>query len=138
MSTRINFWTARRILRGGSALRVLVVDDHSEAADALATYLTFEGMDCRAAYGGMQAIEIGVSWSPHVIVMDISMPDCTGFDAALALRHDKRTCPVVVIAFTALDEAEVRRHSTKNEFDAYCQKGQSPEQLVELINAFRN
>jgi two-component system, OmpR family, response regulator len=136
MSPRIKLWTTRRISRKGSVLRALVVDDHPDAADALATYLRFEGMDCLAAYGGKQAIEAGVNWSPDVVVMDISMPECTGFDAALALRHDKRTCAVVIIAFTALDESEVSRHSAHNEFDAYCQKGQSPTRLLELIGAF--
>jgi two-component system, OmpR family, response regulator len=42
----------------------------------------------------------------------------------------------VILAFTALDESEVRRHLTHITFDGYCQKGQSPAALVALIEYF--
>ncbi len=43
-----------------------------------------------------------------------------------------------MIAFTALDEAEVRRHTVDSEFDGYCQKGRSPVDLIALIYSFTN
>jgi two-component system OmpR family response regulator len=85
--------------------------------------------------GGMEAVKVGVAWRPHVIVMDISMPRCNGFQAAVALRNDKRTRGIAIIAFTALDEMEVRRHLTDKEFDGYCQKGQGPAHLAALIDS---
>jgi two-component system, OmpR family, response regulator len=126
-------WTSRRMVVYDAPLRVLVVDDNHNAAEALAAYLALERMECRVAFGGRDAVSMGTAWSPHAIIMDISMPECTGFDAALALRHDPRTRGTAIIAFTALDEAEVRRHPVGNHFDGYCQKGQSPAQLVALI-----
>ncbi|KQR77268.1 hypothetical protein ASG35_13245 [Burkholderia sp. Leaf177] len=116
-------------------LQILVVDDNVNAAEALAAYLTFERMQCRVAFGGREAILMATSSVPHAVVMDISMPECTGFEAALALRQDQRTLGIAIIAFTALDENEVRRHAVGNEFDGYCQKGQSPVHLVTLILA---
>jgi len=129
-------WTRRRIELREAALRILIVDDNQNAAEALAAYLSFGKMDCRTAFGGLQAISVGVAWRPHVILMDISMPDCNGFEAALALRHDPRTCEITIIAFTALDETEVLRHLTDHEFDGYFQKGQSPTHLLALISTF--
>lgn len=126
-------WTNRRIDGRGEPIRVLVVDDHSVAAEALAMVLSFENMICRVAFGGHEAIAIGREWMPHAIVMDISMPDCTGFEAALALRHDPRTSETSIFAFTALDETEVHRHTIDSEFDGYCQKGQPPATLIALL-----
>ncbi len=129
-------WTARRIQLAGAQLRILVVDDNRNAAEALATYLSFEDIESRVAFGGAEAISIGSAWVPHVIVMDISMPVCNGVQAAYALRHNGRTSGIAMIAFTALDEAEVRRHLTDQEFDGYCQKGQTPANLLALVMTF--
>lgn len=129
-------WTRRRVLLGGSALRVLVADDNRNAADALAAYLSFDRRECRVAFSGSEAIVIGTIWLPHVIVMDVSMPECNGFDAALALRHQIQTSNVAIVAFTASDEAEVRGYLTGDEFDGYCLKGQPPADLLDLLMMF--
>jgi two-component system, OmpR family, response regulator len=110
-----------------------VVDDNHNAAEALAAYLSFEDMLCRIAFRGVQAIAVGIAWISHAIIMDISMPGCSGFEAALTLRQDERTCGIAIIAFTALDDAEVCRHIVDGEFDGYYQKGQRPSDLVALV-----
>jgi CheY-like chemotaxis protein len=88
------------------------------------------------AIGGLQAIEVGTAWQPDIIVMDISMPEINGFEATHALRQDPRTHQIVILAFTALDESEVLRQLTHQMFDGYCQKGQSPNALIALIEHF--
>ena len=122
----------------GAQLRILVVDDNHNAAEALAAYLSFEDVECRMVFGGAEAISIGTAWLPHVIAMDISMPECTGVKAAFALRHNRRTSGITIIAVTALDETEVCRHLTAEEFDGYFQKGQSPANLLALVMTFAN
>jgi CheY-like chemotaxis protein len=110
------------------------VDDHHDAALALAAYLATEAIDARAVFGGLEAIDMGRAWTPHVILMDLTMPQCDGFDAARALRQDSGTGEIAIVAHTALDEAEVRRHLiTGDEFDGYVQKGWPPAQLIALI-----
>jgi CheY-like chemotaxis protein len=87
-NARAAVWTSRRVRRGASKIRVLVEDDNVLAAQALATYLSLEGMDCEAAFGGHAAVSVATEFGSHVIIMDISMPDCDGHRAALALRGD--------------------------------------------------
>jgi two-component system, OmpR family, response regulator len=128
-------WTARRVPLNGDRPRVLVVDDNQNAALALAAYLTLEDIEPRAVFGGMEAIDTTREWPPHVILMDISMPQCDGFEAARALRRDPRTGAIAIIAHTALDEADVRRQVSADEFDGYVQKGWPPAQLLALITA---
>ena len=130
-------WTARRIPAAYTEpLRVLVVDDNKNGAEALAAYLSLDPMECRIALSGAQAIEMATAWVPDVIVMDISMPELNGLEATYVLRRDLRTGNIVIIAFTALDEAEVMRNLLHTAFDGYCQKGQSPLVLVALIDSF--
>jgi two-component system OmpR family response regulator len=130
-------WTRRSIDVGGRQPRVLVVDDNHNAAEAMAAFLSFESMTCRVAFGGLEAISVGTDWAPHVILMDISMPECNGYEATLALRGDQRTSGTVILAFTALnDDAEVRKHLDDQSFDGYCQKGQAPGKLVALVMSF--
>lgn len=129
-------WTDRRIATYVEPLRVLVVDDNVNGAEALAAYLSLDPMECQIATSGAQAIAMATAWVPDVIVMDISMPELNGLEATHALRRDLRTGNIVIIAFTAFDEAEVLRHLFHTSFDGYCQKGQSPLVLVALINSF--
>jgi two-component system, OmpR family, response regulator len=137
-NARPAIWTSRRVPRGTSKIRVLVVDDNVSAAQALATYLSLEGMECEAAFGGRAAVTFATEFRPHVIIMDISMPGCNGYQAALALRADARTNEVAIIAFTALDESELHQHVIDQEFDAYYQKGQAPSRLATLVTLFAN
>jgi two-component system OmpR family response regulator len=77
----VRLWTNRRVQSDGSEVRVLVVDENRNAAEAIATFLLFENMVTRAAFGGMEAIAAALEWWPHVIVMDNSMPEYDGFEA---------------------------------------------------------
>jgi len=124
------------VTRGASKIRVLVVDDNVPAAQALASYLSLEGMECVAVFGGHAAVSVATEFRPHVIIMDISMPECDGYQAALALRGDARTKEVAIVAFTAFDETELRQHDVDHEFDAYYQKGQTPSRLATLVTLF--
>lgn len=135
-NARAAIWTSRRVTRGTSKIRVLIVDDNVSAAQALATYLSLEGMECKAAFGGHAAVTSATEFRPHVVIMDISMPVCNGYQAALALRADAWTNEVAIIAFTALDESELHQHVVDHEFDAYYQKGQAPSRLVTLVTLF--
>ncbi|OXC79352.1 hypothetical protein BSU04_07480 [Caballeronia sordidicola] len=94
-----------------------MVDDNHNAAEAMAAFLSFESMACRVAFGGLEAITIGVQ-------------------AALALRQNKHISGIATVAFTALDEAKVCRHLADQEFDGYFQKGQSPANLLTLVVTF--
>ncbi|SDR54045.1 Response regulator receiver domain-containing protein [Paraburkholderia fungorum] len=130
-------WTTRRAKVNCAALRVLVVDDDEHAALAVATYLSAETLDSRAAFGGLEAVDASRVWEPHIILMDLTMPHLDGYHATHALRQDTSGRDTVIIAHTALDETEVRRHEiAAGDFDAYLRKGRSPAQLIALLRFF--
>jgi len=128
--------TQRRVDLEGKGMRILVVDDNPNSAEALAAYIASENIECRIALGGAQAVAVGGDWLPNLIIMDVSMPEINGVQAALLLRNYQKTKGIAMIAFTALDVSEVKRLMTDHEFDGYFQKGQPPADLLALAKHY--
>ncbi len=82
----------------------------------------------------MDALQAIDGWVPHVVVLDISMPEHDGFATARVLRRISPTRNAGIIAFTALGEDYVRSKGVHAGFDGYCQKGNAPSVLVNLIS----
>ncbi|MEW5881946.1 MAG: response regulator, partial [Pseudomonadota bacterium] len=82
-----------------SAAAVLVVDDDPAAVEISATLLQAAGMRVLRAYGGREAIATAIAERPALMVLDIMMPDTSGFDVVAELRADAhgRTIPIVVV-----------------------------------------
>ncbi|MEC5409361.1 response regulator [Paraburkholderia sp. MPAMCS5] len=113
---------------------MLVVDDNEASGLALTAALGEEAMDTRLATSGLEALECTRSRTPDVIVLDINMPHHDGFSTARVLRRVLSTRHAAIVAFTALDEREVRERGELAGFDGYCQKGQPPEELLTVIH----
>ncbi|WP_277185100.1 response regulator [Caballeronia sp. BR00000012568055] len=126
-------WTNRSVDVDRQQWRILVVDDHAHSAEALSAALTSDGYDTRVALSGVDALHAVDHWSPHIIILDITMPEHDGFATARVLRRIAPTRDAGIIAFTALGEELVRKQGLSAGFDGYCQKGNSPDALVQLI-----
>jgi CheY-like chemotaxis protein len=116
-----------------AGVNVLVVDDDVNSGEALAAYLASHGAKVRYVDNGPGAIDILKSWLADVAVLDISMPVVDGFATARMIRNSARGQDVTLIAHTALPEALVEKRALVSGFDAYCQKGTSPESLLALV-----
>ncbi|MGI4861766.1 MAG: response regulator [Janthinobacterium lividum] len=127
-------WSGRQVRNLESTTRVLIVDDYEPAAEALATALGYEGFDTRFAFSGIEALGTIDAWVPHVIVLDINMPEHDGFETASIMRRLTATRNLGIIAFTALSDVEIEPRAHLCGFDAYCQKGSPLQQLIELID----
>ena len=88
--------------------RILVVDDNEASAEGLAAALAADGLDTRYVLSGVDALHAIDGWVPHVVVLDISMPEHDGFATARVLRRISPTRNAGIIAFTALGEDYVR------------------------------
>jgi two-component system OmpR family response regulator len=127
-------WTSRNVDADNDIWRILVVDDNEASAESLAAALKADGCDTRFALSGVDALQAIDGWVPHIVVLDISMPEHDGFATARVLRRISPTRNVGIIAFTALGEDYVRSKGVRAGFDGYCQKGNTPRALVELIS----
>jgi CheY-like chemotaxis protein len=82
------------------ARRILVVDDHADAALALGQLLEVLGHTVRLAYGGAEALELAAAFQPEVIFLDLAMPEMDGFAVARRLRQTPVLDRVLVVALT--------------------------------------
>lgn len=81
--------------------KVLVVDDDARAVDLLAAHLDAPGYTVLRAYGGQAGIDAARREEPDVMVLDLMMPEVSGFDVVEALRTEPRTAAIPVIVVTA-------------------------------------
>ena len=89
-------------LQQGKTLRVLVVDDDPAAVELIAVRLLDLASTVERAYGGREAIDVARRELPDLIVLDLMMPDVTGFDVVQALRGHPDTARIPIIVLTAM------------------------------------
>ena len=87
----------------GEPARVLVVDDNVQAVELVATALEAEGCRVMRAYGGAEAIEAARSALPDLVILDLMMPEVSGFEVARALRDSEQTARIPILVLTAKD-----------------------------------
>jgi len=80
---------------------VLVVDDDPKAVEVIAALLPLPAYATVRAYGGQEAIVLATRMRPDLILLDLMMPDVTGFDVVRALRSDPGTAGIPILVVTA-------------------------------------
>jgi PAS domain S-box-containing protein len=113
--------------------RVLVVDDNRDAADSLAMVLGKAGHETFTAYTGERALQIGEREHPDVIVLDIGMPDMTGYEAAQRVRRTKWGNDILLLAITGWGQKEDIERALKAGFDFHMTKPADPEHVENLL-----
>jgi CheY-like chemotaxis protein len=90
--------------------KVLIVDDEPANRTWLKKALEPEGFEVVPASGGREAIELAKSAKPDFVVLDLMMPEVTGYDVVEALRSDEATreTPIMVLTASNLTEADKR------------------------------
>src|SRR5438552_10865868 len=85
--------------------RVLIVDGDVDAANALASLLQSSGYgDARVAYTGATALALVVEFAPTVLLVDLDLPDMSGYDVARQLSKHTQPQNPSQIALTANSE----------------------------------
>ena len=97
-------------VKGNEPLKVLVVDDEAANRTWLKKALEPEGFEVVPATGGREAIELARTTNPDFVVLDLMMPEVTGYDVVEALRADAATreTPIMVLTASNLTEADKR------------------------------
>jgi CheY-like chemotaxis protein len=88
-------------LSQGRKLKVLVVDDDPKAVELMAVYTQALASTVLRAYGGREAIDAALRELPDVIVLDLMMPEVTGFDVVAALNQHPDTARIPILVVTA-------------------------------------
>ncbi len=119
--------TIERTNGRASSQKVLVVDDNHDSCESVAFLLEpFCGL-IRTAYDGEKALSLAKEMQPHVIILDLSMPACNGFELCQAIRAEAWGRNALIIAQTGWASDEHRERSMRAGFDLHLVKPVSPD-----------
>jgi signal transduction histidine kinase/DNA-binding response OmpR family regulator len=126
-----------RLNREPGAHEVLVVDDHAEDRELLRRIVeSQEGYRVIEAAGGREAITLVKDLHPHIIILDLMMPDVDGFAVLESVKADEATRSIPIIVVTAKDLTEMDRQRLNHRAEALVQKGVlRQEELLEDVAA---
>lgn len=112
-----------------AGLRVLVVDDNKDAADALGHLLSHHGSDVRISYLAEPAIDLLDEFNPAIVLLDIGLPFMDGYEACKRMRAMKGT-GVRIVALTGWGQDSDRHRAAEAGFDAHLTKPVEFERLA--------
>ncbi|MCP5360142.1 MAG: PAS domain-containing protein [Sinobacteraceae bacterium] len=113
--------------------RLLVVDDNHDAADSLAAMLRLAGHAVQVAYDGASAMALAETARPDVILLDLGMPQTSGYDVARWVRRQPWGSSLRLIALTGWGQTEDRRRTREAGFDHHLTKPVDPDQLIAVL-----
>jgi two-component system cell cycle response regulator DivK len=118
--------------------RVLLVEDYDDAREMYSEYLTFAGFEMLQAANGVEAIRRAVESQPHIVVMDLSLPEMDGWETTRRLKADARTASIPVLALTGHVLTDFSGRAKQAGFDGFLTKPCLPEDLVAEIHRILN
>ncbi|HEY3128456.1 MAG TPA: response regulator [Acidobacteriota bacterium] len=116
---------------------VLVVDDEPKVIDLLTDMLTTQGFTVLQAYGGRQGIDLAMEKLPDAIILDLMMPDVTGFDVVQQLRKHPSTRDIPIVIFTAKEVTSEDRRQLNSHIQAITSKSSKDDLLGQLETLVR-
>ncbi len=114
------------------ARRVLIVDDEPQAREFLTRLLETQGYEVLQASGGRQGIELALSRRPEVMIVDLLMPEVSGFDVVQEIRRHPETRDIPILIFTSKDLSEDERQQLLRNANAIVFKS-GKEGLLEAL-----
>lgn len=117
---------------------VLVVEDDPEINHLVGAYVELAGFHYLAALNGHQAMAQMRNRHPSAIVLDLMLPDMSGWEVCRQLKADVRTHDIPVIILTALDNDDSRREGLRCGAAEYLTKPFDPDRLLDLLTKYAN
>jgi CheY-like chemotaxis protein len=113
--------------------RILVADDDKDAVLALTMLLEHEGYEVRGVHHGTEVLDAVFSFAPDVVLLDIGMPQMSGYEVARKLRERYGSARPALIAVTAMTRAADRVQARAAGFEHHVGKPYEPRALLTLI-----
>jgi len=113
--------------------RILVVDDEPNITELVSMALRYEGFEVEVASDGRSALARFATFRPHLMVLDVMLPDVDGFGVLKRIRADGQ--PLSVVFLTARDATEDKINGLTLGGDDYVTKPFSVEELVARVRA---
>jgi len=93
-------------VQSGKTLKLLIIDDDDQAVDLMAASMEDAPATILRAYGGAEGIDAARRELPDLIILDLLMPDISGFDVVEALQRNVKTSIIPILIVTAKEITE--------------------------------
>jgi CheY-like chemotaxis protein len=119
-------------------VKILLVEDNEMNRDMLSRRLVRKGYEVVMAEDGASGVSMAVSETPDLILMDVSLPDMSGWDVTRTIRAQPNTARIPIIALTANAAASDYDQAMAVGCDDYDTKPVDLPRLLEKITALLN
>ena len=116
--------------------KILLVEDNEMNRDMLERRLSRQGFEVVLAMDGQQAVDVALSLSPDVILMDVSLPVFDGLEATRILRTSEQARNIPIIALTAHAMASDKERCLEAGCDDYDTKPVDFQRLLKKIHSW--
>jgi len=113
--------------------RILVADDDTDTVATLTELLRAEGYTVRGVHRGAEVLQALFNFAPDVVLLDIGMPQMSGYDVARTLRERYGSARPALIAVTGRADEWDRRQARAAGFEHHVAKPYEPRSLLRLI-----
>lgn len=115
---------------------VLIVDDNEKNVKLVRDLLRFAGFRTLEALTAAAGVSMAAEHLPHVVLMDIRLPDMSGSDALRLLKSAGATAAIPVVALTSLAMKGDRERLLAEGFDGYLEKPIDVRQFPEEVRSY--
>ncbi len=119
----------------GTSRRVLIADDNRDAAETLAMLLQIEGHDVHVVYDGRAAISAFTDFNPEVALIDIGMPELSGYEVARCVRENVGGQAVTLIALTGWGQERDKQQALAAGFNLHFTKPVEPARISKILRS---
>ncbi len=123
-------------LQQSTTKRILIVEDNPLNMKLLRDVLEAHGYETIATGEGGAAFILACEHQPDLILMDLQLPDISGFDAVRQLKDHARTRTIPIVAVTAFAMSGDERKALTSGCDAYVAKPISLRKFIEVVERF--
>jgi DNA-binding response OmpR family regulator len=113
--------------------KVLIVEDDTDQADLVSRLVRLRELEPVIAYNGHDGLEMASRLKPDVLLLDVMLPDLSGFEVCRRLRGDRETMLTPIVMLTALSDHFNRTQGYRVGANAYLSKPYSPADLFDAI-----
>lgn len=119
-------------------LRILVCDDDRDTALTLTAILRDEGHEVTALHSGRNVLSTAIRTEPDVVVLDIHLPDVSGWQLAQTIRARRKKGPLLIGISGVYTASSDRVLANMSGFDHYLVKPYAPAELLALLAPLRD
>lgn len=114
--------------------RILLIEDNDDARHMMRRLLDMEGHEVLEAATGTAGLRLASQQKPDLAIVDIGLPEMTGYEVAEHLRGDAETRSMGLIAMTGYGQQEDRKHALAAGFDVHLVKSVDIDHLLKVID----